>query len=73
MIDIKRRVKEIRREILELHNLKKFKELEIKELYEQCNHEFELMYSGYEESIYVCKKCGYRDLKRKIDVSKGIL
>jgi len=65
MVNIRDKVQELKKDILELDNLKKYKELEIKEWYSQCNHDFELKHSGYEEDIYICKKCGYEDWKRR--------
>lgn len=61
MVDIRQKVKELKRDILELENLKKCKEFAIKEWYSQRNHDFKPVYKGHRVSIYICNLCGYEE------------
>ena len=65
MVNIKQKVKDIRKEIFELDNLKKSKEQEIKDWYAKCNHDFKPIYTGHKINIYICNLCGYEEERMK--------
>ena len=61
MVNIRQKVQKLKEDILELDSIKQYKDLKIKELYSQCDHDFKPVYKGHTISIYICNLCGYKE------------
>lgn len=64
-MEIKDKIRKIKNEITKLDERKSFLNKSIQILYDSCTHDFEKIYSGYEEDIFICKKCGFETWTRR--------
>lgn len=65
MVDIKQQIRNILDEIIELDKLKAQKLIEIKKLYNTCDHKFTKIFEGHKVNHYICDTCGYEESRER--------